>query len=123
MNLKELKEKIKKVDTSTYDYDQIYNDLYNACADYMNDSQEWFLDELFEDFVDYDMAEERARYELENSGLVRLYYFLGTANCNNNMFVIDGYGNLQDIDKEDLDQLKEDILHEIDNKLSEYNNN
>ena len=118
MELKELKEKIEKIDTSTYDYDQIYHDLYNTCTDFMN-NYDYGLDfeDLFEDIVDYDMAEERAKYELENGGLVRLYYFLGDVNCNNDMFRINVYGNLQEVTKEDLDQLKEDILDRINDKL------
>lgn len=118
MELKELKEKIEKIDTNTYDYDQIYHDLYNTCIDYMNDNNyEVDFEDLFDEIVSYDMAEERARYELENGGLVRLYYFLGDVNCNDNMFRIDVYGNLQEVTKEDLDQLKEDILDRINDKL------
>lgn len=118
MNLKELKEKIEEIDTSTYDYDQIYHDLYNTCTDFMN-NYDYGLDfeDLFDEIIDYDMAEERAKYELESGGLVRLYYFLGDVNCNNNMFRIDAYGNLQEVTKEDLDQLKEDILDRINDKL------
>lgn len=116
--LEELKERIEGVESS-YDYEEYYTELRNITIDYMNDTQDFDLDYLFEDFVDYELAEERAKHELEEGGLIRLYYFLGDANLNNEMFWIDGYGNLRDITKEDLDNLKEEILYNINDKIKE----
>ncbi len=114
--LKEFKQKIESVDI-TYDYEETYNNLYNAYIDYENETNDYDLEYLFEDIIDYDMAEERARYELEQGGLIRLYYYLGDANLNNDIFRVDGYGNLSDIQKEDLELLKEEILDAINDKL------
>ena len=119
--LKELKEKIEAIEID-YDYEQVYNNLYNACIDYMNDTQNWDFEYIFEDIVNYDLAEERAKWELENGGLLRLYYFMGDANFNRDLFRIDGYGNLTDVNKEDLDDLKEEILDKI-KELEEENKN
>lgn len=116
--LEELKERIEGVESS-YDYEEYYTELRNITIDYMNDTQDFDLDYLFEDFVDYELAEEQAKHELEEGGLIRLYYFLGDANLNNEMFRINGYGNLEDITKEDLDYLKEEILDNINDKLNE----
>lgn len=109
MNKKELKEKVENIEI-TYDYEETYSNLYNACIDYMNETQDWGLEYIFEDYISYDTAEEMAKNELENGGLIRLYYFLGDANLNNEMFRIDGYGNLSDFTKEDLEYIKEQIL-------------
>lgn len=118
MDLKELKDKIEKIEI-TYNYDKCYGELYNACIDYMNETQNFDLDYLFEEFVDYETAEERAKYELEN-GLERLYYFLGDTKISNNiLFRINVYGNLENISKEDLEMLKEEILNNIDQKMQE----
>lgn len=118
MDLKELKDKIEKIEITNY-YDECYGELYNACIDYMNETQNFDLDYLFEEFVDYETAEERAKYELEN-GLERLYYFLGDTKISNNiLFRINVYGNLENISKEDLETLKEDILDNIDQKMQE----
>lgn len=118
MDLKELKDKIEKIEI-TNNYDECYGELYNACIDYMNETQDFDLDYLFEEFVDYETAEERAKYELEN-GLERLYYFLGDTKISNNiLFRINVYGNLENISKEDLETLKEDILDNIDQKMQE----
>lgn len=118
MDLKELKDKIEKIEI-TNNYDKCYGELYNACIDYMNETQNFDLDYLFEEFVDYETAEERAKYELEN-GLERLYYFLGDTKISNNiLFRINVYGNLENISKEDLEMLKEEILNNIDQKMQE----
>lgn len=114
--LKEFKERIENIESS-YDYNSYYSDLYNATIDYMNDSQDYEFEYLFEDVIDYDSAEDHAKYELEQGGLVRLYYFLGDTNLNNELFRIDGYGNLKDISKDDLDYIKEEILNAINEKL------
>lgn len=114
--LRELKERIEKIESS-YDYEEYYRNLYNTTIDYMNDTQDWSFEYLFEDIIDYELAEEQAKHELETGGLVRLYYFLGDANLNNDMFRINGYGNLTDIDKSDLDYIKEEILNAINEKL------
>lgn len=118
MKLEELKDKIEEIEI-TYDYEDTYNNLYNTVIDYENDTQDWDFDYLFEEYVSYDLAEDIAKNELESGGLVRLYYFLGDANLNNDMFRINGYGNLEDIDKDDLEYLKDEILNIINNKLEE----
>lgn len=117
-DLKELRETIEAIDV-TYDYEETYCSLYNAVIDYMNDTQDFDLEYIFEDFIDYDMAEEICKHELEQGGLIRVYYFLGDANLNNSVFRIDGYGNLEDVNYDDLEDLKQTILDEIDNKLEE----
>ena len=113
MTKKDLKEKVENIEI-TYDYEDTYTNLYNTCIDYMNDTQDWSLEYLFENFITYDTAEYIARNELENGGLIRLYYFLGNANLNNDLFRVDGYGNLTDVFKEDLEDLKQEILDELE---------
>lgn len=117
-DLKEFREEIEKIDI-TFDYDESYTNLRNTTIDYMNETQDWDFDYLFEEFIDYEIAEDIAKNELEQGGLIRLYYFLGNANLNNSLFRIDGYGNLEDITKDDLDYLKEQIIDIIDDKLNE----
>lgn len=114
--LKEFKEKIEKIESS-YDYDNYYTELINTTIDYMNDTQNFDFEYLFDDIINYDVAEDIAKNELEQGGLIRLYYFLGDANLNNDIFRIDGYGNLTDINKDDLDYIKEQIIDTINEKL------
>ena len=116
--LKELKEKIENIEVG-YDYEETYTNLKHTVIDYMNDTQDWDFESIGEDIINYELAEERAKYELENGGLVRLYYFLGNANMNNELFKLNGYGNLEDLDIDDLNNMKEEILDLINDKLEE----
>lgn len=116
--LKKLKEIVENIEI-TYDYEEVYCDLKNAVTDYMNDTQDWDFDTIGEDIIDYDFAEEQAKHELENGGLLRLYYYLGDAYLNSDLFKINGYGNLENVDIEDLKNMKEEILDLINDKLSE----
>lgn len=116
--LRELKERVENIEI-TYDYEETYCNLKNAVIDYMNDTKDWDFDTIGEDIIDYELAEEQAKHELEQGGLIRLYYFLGDANLNNNLFKVDGYGNLEDIDISDLEYMKEEILDLINDKLAE----
>lgn len=116
--LKELKEIVENIEI-TYNYEETYCNLKNAVIDYMNNTQDWDFDTIGEDIIDYELAEEQAKYELEQGGLTRLYYYLGNANLNNPLFKVNGYGNLEDIDTTDLEYMKEEILDLINDKLSE----
>lgn len=97
-----------------YDYVEDYNNIYNHCVDYMNDSQDFEIESCFENIITYDMAEDIAKRELETGGLVRLYYFLGDANCNYDIFRINGYGNLEDCNKDDLQCMIDDIIDKLE---------
>lgn len=98
----------------TYDLEKDYTNIYNYCIDYMNDAQDWQLEYLFENFITYEKAEDIAKNEIDNGGLIRLYYFLGDANLNNNLFEIDGYGNLKDVYSGDIRNLIDEILEALE---------
>lgn len=116
--LRELKERIENIKID-YNYEESYTNLYNTVIDYMNDTQYFDLEYLFEDFIDYETAEEIARNELNNGGLIRLKYYLGDTNLNYEIFKLDGYGSLENIDIDDLNNLKYEILENINDKLAE----
>lgn len=116
--LKELKERIENVEIN-YNYEESYTNLYNTVIDYMNDTQNFDLEYLFEDFIDYETAEEIAKNELNNGGLLRLKYYLGDTNLNDEIFKLDGYGNLENITIDDLNNLKDEIIENINDKLGE----
>lgn len=120
--LEELLKKIKDIDI-TYDYEETYCNLYNTCNDFSNEMQCWDFEYLFDEIIGYDLAEERAKWELENGGLVRLYYFMGNCNFNNEIFRINAYGNLEDINIDDLEQLKQDIIEKIEELIENEEDN
>lgn len=112
MNKRELKEKIENIEI-TYNYEESYNNLYNTCIDYMNETQDFELDYLFQDYISYELAEEITKQEIENGGLERLRYFLGNTDLFADIFKIDGYGNLENIDKDHLEMLKDEIIENL----------
>lgn len=114
MKLKELLEKIEDVKID-YDYELEYNTLYNYVIDYMNENQDFRLEYIFEDFLDYDTAEEIAKVELENGGLSRLYFYLGDARVwgSDKLFKRTAYGNLTNVEKEDIVDVKNNLIEDL----------
>lgn len=110
--LEKLKDKISDIEIS-YDNEDTYSKLYNACIDYQNESQNFFLEDLFDGYVNSERVEEIAKRELENGGLERLQCFLGR-----DIFKIDAYGNLSNIEKDELELLKEDIIDAINDEIN-----
>lgn len=112
--LHELKQTIEDIDI-TYPLEKTYCNLWNAMADYWNETQDFDLncEYLFDDFVDYDLAKELAKQELESGGLRRLFYFLVDINADDDLFRVDGYGNLTNVDIPDLQGLKDELLDAI----------
>lgn len=121
MTLRELKEIIEGIEIG-YDYDAAYRDLYNAVVDYSNETQDFSIDYVIdydERIIDYDFAEELAKHELENGGLVRLWYFMGDCNFNDDLFYLNAYGNLQPVTKDTLEDFKDEILQAIEEQLED----
>ena len=88
-------------------------DLDEAICDVINLANETWNENVVEDFIDQDTAEEMAKSELENWGLSRLYFFMWNVNFNacGEFLRVDWYGNLEEIDQRDveiaLDELKD----------------
>lgn len=121
--LEELLEKIRNIEVD-YDYEGTYHALYNAVNTYMNDEQDFSFEEVIngsdECIIDYERAEEIAKYEFEEGGLVRIYYFLGDCNPDaEDLFYLNAYGNLSRVDKDTLKEFKQFIIDAIEEKLSE----
>lgn len=119
MKLKDLKDKIENIKVS-WDYEDTYNKLHNACIDYQNDTQDFSvdLDSPFDEIFTCDVVEEIAKQELEQGGLSRLYYFMGNVNfATQNLIRINAYGNCEEIKHDDLQLLKETILDNINYAL------
>lgn len=119
MDIKELKEAVENIEI-TYDYGKTYSELYNVMIDAWNNGLCYDSDELFTEYIGYDTAEEIAEMELRESGLIRLYYFLGDVNiAAYDVFRINGYGNLEEVHFDDLQNLKDELLDYIEDEMEE----
>lgn len=111
MDIKDFIGKIENVKVSyDYNFSDIYYELCNICTEYEKVCD---CTELFNDFIDYDTAEEIAHTELENGGLLRLKCFINDCNLNASWFKMNAYGNLENITIDTLKLLKEDIWDTI----------
>ena len=116
MTLQELYDLVEEVEID-YPLDKTYCSLVNLVIYYMNESQDFSLEYLFEDFVDREIV---SYYIKENADdLDRLYYYLGDVDLRDELFITDAYGNLRNIDTTNLEDLKEDILSDIKDMLEE----
>ena len=112
-NIKDLRDAISAVDVDDLGIEESYSTLREIMSDYWSDTGDEIGVDLFDEYIDYDMAEERARYELE-SGLMRLWCFLGDTDLNRSIYRLDGYSNLQNVDIDDMEILQEELLDAID---------
>lgn len=86
------------------DLEWYFNELYNILS-------EFYWEEYLEDYMTYDLAEERAKYELENWWLARLYYFMGDVNwATANLIKLDWYWNCEEATADDLINVINDII-------------
>ena len=113
MKKEELIKKIKEIEI-TYDYEETYSNLYNAVIDYMNETQDWNLEYLFEDFVDEEIIEQMVKYKIDNEGLWSVQNLLDDIERYNGIYKIDAYGYGHDINKDDLELLKDEILDNLE---------
>lgn len=116
MKLEDLKKKIEEIEIN-YDYDSVYCDLRNATIDYMNETQDWDFDYLFEEYTDEEILTEMVKYKIDNEGLWSVQNLLMDINNYEGMYKIDAYGYGHDIDIDDLKDLKQNILDMIEEKM------
>lgn len=99
MTKKEILKKLEEAQNycDKYDYDECLSTLFEIS----NEDDKYY--EVLQDFIDQDTAEEFLKHELENWGLVRLYYAMWNVRPYWNEYVrINAYWNLEEITKDDL---------------------
>ncbi len=95
------KELLKKAKTLLNKYD------FNGCIQLLDEIDE--DREYTGDIIGDDLIDEMAKSELEKGGIQRLFHFMGTYTPSDDYHLLDGYGNLQRIEKEDLECIIEDL--------------
>lgn len=109
-----LKTNLEAIDI-TYDYEKTFSELKNTVIDYMNETNDYTLDEYFNDYIDGETVEGIIKNDLnEGNGLARIGCFLtGVKLSNTDLFKLNGYGNLENITIEDLQNLKSELIDAI----------
>ncbi len=111
--LKEIKENL------SYDYRKDYSQIYNACVEIDNKYQQspYLTDYIsYQDFVD----EESLDYLIQqaDNDIDRLRCFIGDT-YSADIYKLDGYGNLQNVDSDDLKMLCDDLIEMVRDNLRE----
>lgn len=107
-NLK--KETIKKSeelkDNLSYNYENDYCDMVNIMIDYDNEAQDdlYLYDNVREtiEFIGDEDLEYYVDYQIKNFGYDRLFYMFNNVNNVCGLYVVDGYGNLRDVEQDDI---------------------
>lgn len=119
MTRKQLLETLDEIESKIHSYklsvEEAYAKLINICSDFSyNEYNLWCLDDLFDNYIDGDTAEEMLKHELEEWWLCRVYYFLWDINPNvSDLFRIDWYWNLEEVHYDDMECLIDEIRDRV----------
>lgn len=109
MNKQELLSKLEdaEIKLNGFELESAYHIVYDV-------AQELYREDLVEEFIDYDMAEEILRNEIDNGGLARAWHFLNDLDYfNDELFRLNAYGNLSNIEFEDIEYIIAELREEI----------
>lgn len=98
-----------------YYKEDCYNDLVNKHIDYIDNTGDYSNQYLFENFITSELVEKKIIEDLQNGdGLLRLYHFLDDVRLNEEIYKLNGYGNLENALVEDLKNLRDDLLKNLE---------
>jgi hypothetical protein len=60
-----------------------------------------------------DFAEEYIVNSIKNGGLNRLKFMIEGVDLNADLFLLNGYGNLENVEPRNIEDLKDDLLREL----------
>lgn len=107
----------EKKENLSYDAERNYTDIWNMCADYDNEHRGVYLTDRItqHDFV----GDEELEYIVKEQAtdLSRLRYFLGDT-YDANLYRLDGYGNLANVEKDDFESLIDDLICDLENDIT-----
>lgn len=124
-DLKKLrKDTIKKLkgvkDNLGYDTEENYCNMINTAIDYDNEAQDrlYLCDKVYNTINVVD--DETITYYLENNdGLQRLFYATRGLEYADDLYQVDAYGNLENIEKDDFECCIDDLIYELEEALKE----
>lgn len=125
-NLNELKkETIKKLEevknNLSYDNEENYCNMINIMTDYDNEAQDnlYLYDTTQElvEFVDDESLQYYIDYQIKTFGQDRLFYMFRGVNNVCGIYVIDGYGNLRDVEWNDFEYCIDEAITTLKESL------
>lgn len=104
-----------KKENLSYDIEQNYAEIWDMCADYDNNQRGVYLtDRITEcDFV----TEEVLEYIVKEKTLCSLQNFINDT-YDANLYRLDGYSNLVNVESSDLEDLIDDLVYELEHGIT-----
>ena len=115
MTKQELKNKLEKVLNRGLDAYDLYCDALNMCIEYDNESEgtEWFS-ERFDEIVDSELACEYIKRKIEEcDDLMLIKHMLSIVKYNDDIYMIDAYGWVKNVEVEKIEWIINDIIEEL----------
>lgn len=114
--LKQLKENIH-----SWNIEENYTDIVNTLIDYDNEAQDnlYLYDNAQEttDFVDDETLPYYIEYQINTFGIDRYFYMFSGVNNVCGLYVVDGYGNLRNVEDYDLECIIDDAIKSLNEVL------
>lgn len=108
--LSELKENLG------YSYDDDVKEIQSLCIDYQNETGDCSLENAFDEFISEEIAEEYVKDQLASWWLARIPFLCGDVDfLHYDYFRLNGYWNLENIDRLDVECLIDDLLYRLNN--------
>lgn len=111
--LGQLKKEVENIEIG-YNLEETYCNLINATIDYQNETQNWYFEGIFEDYIDDEILKGQVEYNLKEFGVWAVKNLLDDIKDECGIYKIDVYGYGHDITIEDLKDIKAQILDVID---------
>ena len=111
--LKEIKENL------SWEYDTDYNKIWNECSEVDNKYGDPYLCDYISE-ENYVQNDELMEFLIKNNSdsLDRLRCFIGNT-YSADLYKLDGYGNLQNIDKSDIECLCDELINKLNANIKE----
>lgn len=110
--LEQLKKEIENIEIG-YNLEETYCNLINATIDYQNETQTWYFEDIFEDYIDDEILKGQVEYNLKEFGVWAVKNLLDGIKEECGIYKIDAYGYGHDITVEDLKDIKAQVLDVI----------
>lgn len=114
MTKEELLDRINTAKATIRNVECLYEEIFDAIYDYINATDRWDLEELFDDYADHERVEDLITKELEEGGFERVYFLLEGVTALRDVYKIDNYGNLEHLDMSDINGLIECIKEAVE---------
>ena len=111
-------DKLKNIkENLSYDMEKNYHDMINTMIDYDNESQDniYLYDNCLNtvEFVDDETLQYYVDYQVKTFGYDRLFYMFNNVNNVCGLYVIDGYGNLRDVEIDDFEYCIDNAIEQL----------